>query len=74
MRNRNGGPASEKVPHPNLRWHFYIALKDWKPSGTEDLSSSNKITTAPLTCLAPGLHCNYLRQKFTDPRTLVSAS
>lgn len=40
---RSGNPAASQATqevYPNLRWHFYIANKDWKPSAssTENLS------------------------------------
>lgn len=56
--------------HPNLRWHFYIVPKGWRPAATENLSNPEDFTTAPLTCLAPDFKGDHLRLKFRDPSVL----
>lgn len=68
-----GSPALEKaVAHPNLRWHFYVAPKDWQAAPTENLSRVDEFTTAPLENLALGFNSDHLRLKFKDPSAQAS--
>lgn len=62
--------ASSKLANgvvlPNLRMHWYVAPEGWQQSAEEELKLEDAMTTAPMECLHPRMHCTHLGQRFLD--------